>query len=318
MTQDISQISKQEALAIIQTLPPIDQVGTLERASALMARSFKGQVKLQAIDLAINMVDLTTLEGSDTLGTIKDLVSRATQPDNRTPECPSTAAICVYGDRVTAAREYLKQIPSSVKLAAVSTAFPSGRNSLKLKIQETLQILVAGADEIDMVIDRAAFLEGDYGKVYDEIKAVSLLTKEYNAKLKVIFETGELVTLDNINKAAYLAVFAGADFIKTSTGKVGVNATPANTLVLLRVAHQVYKTYGVKIGVKPAGGIKTTKEALGYLSMVNETNGAQWLNNELFRFGASSLLSDLILQRQKYYFKGYSSSNYVSGSSAGY
>lgn len=311
-------ISRSEALKDVLREHSIDRVGATERAFSLMSRSYKGESKKTALELAISMLDLTTLEGSDTVGTIRDLVKRASKPDISIANLPTTAAICVYGDRVSIAKKFLTELNSPVKLAAVSTAFPSGRNSLKLKLEETSQILKDGAEEIDMVIDRAAFLSGDYGRVYDEIKEVATLCADYKAKLKVIFETGELNTPENINKASWLAIHAGADFIKTSTGKVNVNATPLSTLILLRAARDAFDRYGLAIGVKPAGGIKTSKDALGYLSLVEESAGDKWLTNSLFRFGASSLLSDLLLQRQKIEFDGYSSSNYVPGASTGY
>ena len=311
-------MSRTESLLAVKSLGSIDATGAQERASALMGRSFKSASKERAIDLAISMLDLTTLEGTDTPATIRDLVKRATNPDNSIQGLPSTAAVCVYGDRVELAKNFLVELNSPVKLAAVSTAFPSGRNTLDLKLRETLNILEAGADEIDMVIDRAALLSGDYAKVYDEVRQTALLCSEFNAKLKVIFETGELASLENINLASWLAIFAGADFIKTSTGKISTAATPTSTLILLRAAREAYDSYGLKVGVKPAGGIKTSKDALGYLALVEETAGEEWLNKDLFRFGASSLLSDLLLQRQKILFGGYSSANYVAGASSGY
>jgi deoxyribose-phosphate aldolase len=278
----------------LDDLPPVDQVGADARAAMLATRSIKTTSKAWAIDMAISMVDLTTLEGADTPGKVKALCAKAVRPDPTDLTVPSVGAICVYNDMVKIAREELDLIGGrKIPVAAVSTAFPSGRASIEVKKQDTQDALNAGASEIDMVIDRGAFLSGKIGKVFEEIKIVKDICGE-KAHLKVIFETGELVTYDNVRKASYLAMLAGADFIKTSTGKVN----PALT--------------GIKIGVKPAGGIKTTKDAIKQLVLVNETAGSDWLNPSLFRIGASSLLNDLLMQRMKLRTGHYASANYVT------
>ncbi|MEY3163564.1 MAG: hypothetical protein RI887_388, partial [Actinomycetota bacterium] len=265
-----------------------------------------------AIDMAISMVDLTTLEGADTPGKVKALCAKAVRPDPTDLTVPSVGAICVYNDMVKIAREELDLIGGrKIPVAAVSTAFPSGRASIDVKKQDTQDALNAGASEIDMVIDRGAFLSGKIGKVFEEIKIVKDLCGE-KAHLKVIFETGELVTYDNVRKASYLAMLAGADFIKTSTGKVNPAATAPVVLVMLEAVRDYFSLTGIKIGVKPAGGIKTTKDAIKQLVLVNETAGSDWLNPSLFRIGASSLLNDLLMQRMKLRTGHYASANYVT------
>lgn len=290
-------------------LPGIDPVGLEARAASLGTRSIKTSAKAYAIDLAISMIDLTTLEGADTPGKVRALAAKAVHPDPTDRTTPHTAAVCVYPDMVATAKEVLKG--SDVKVASVATAFPAGRAALPVKLADVRDAIAAGADEIDMVIDRGAFLAGHYLKVYEEIAAVRAECGE-QARLKVIFETGELSTYDNIRRASWLGMMAGADFIKTSTGKVAVNATPANTLVLLEAVRDFRAATGTQVGVKPAGGIRNTKEAIKFLVLVNETVGADWLDNHWFRFGASSLLNDLLMQRQKLATGRYSGPDYVT------
>ncbi len=296
----------------LDDLPPVDQVGADARAAMLATRSIKTSSKAWAIDMAISMVDLTTLEGADTPGKVKALCAKAVRPDPTDLTVPSVGAICVYNDMVKIAREELDLIGGrKIPVAAVSTAFPSGRASIEVKKQDTQDALNAGASEIDMVIDRGAFLSGKIGKVFEEIRIIKDLCGE-KAHLKVIFETGELVTYDNVRKASYLAMLAGADFIKTSTGKVNPAATAPVVLIMLEAVRDYFALTGIKIGVKPAGGIKTTKDAIKQLVLVNETAGSDWLNPSLFRIGASSLLNDLLMQRMKLRTGHYASANYVT------
>ncbi|MFF9017818.1 deoxyribose-phosphate aldolase [Streptomyces sp. NPDC014870] len=289
-------------------LPGVDAVGLEARAASLGTRSIKTTAKAYAIDLAISMIDLTTLEGADTPGKVRALAAKAVNPDPTDRTTPPTAAVCVYPDMVATAKAALKG--SDVKVASVATAFPAGRAALDVKLADTRDAVAAGADEIDMVIDRGAFLAGKYLKVYEEIRAVKEASGA--ARLKVIFETGELSTYDNIRRASWLGMMAGADFIKTSTGKVAVNATPANTLLMLEAVRDFRAQTGIQIGVKPAGGIRNTKEAIKFLVLVNETVGEDWLDNHWFRFGASSLLNDLLMQRQKLATGRYSGPDYVT------
>jgi deoxyribose-phosphate aldolase len=292
----------------LQGLPGVDAVGLEARAAALGTRSIKTTAKAFAIDLAISMIDLTTLEGADTPGKVRALGAKAVNPDPTDRTAPRTAAVCVYPDRVAVAKEAVAG--TDVKVASVATAFPAGRAALDVKLGDVREAVAAGADEIDMVIDRGAFLAGRYMKVYEEIRAVKEASGP--ARLKVIFETGELSTYDNIRRASWIGMLAGADFIKTSTGKVGVNATPANTLLMLEAVRDFREATGVQIGVKPAGGIRTSKDAVKFLVIVNETVGEDWLDNHWFRFGASSLLSDLLMQRQKLATGRYSGPDYVT------
>ncbi len=258
------------------------------------------------------MVDLTTLEGADTPGKVRALCNKAVRPDPSDSTVPHVGAACVYNDMVSIARTHLDSIGGKdVPVAAVSTAFPSGRASQAVKIQDTQDALDAGAAEIDMVIDRGAFLAGKYGKIYDDIALIKSLCGE-KAHLKVIFETGELVTYDNVRKASYIAMLAGADFIKTSTGKVAPAATPSVVLVMLEAVRDFHSLTGRRIGVKPAGGIRTTKDAIKQLVLVKETAGEDWLDPSLFRIGASALLNDLIMQRMKMRDGRYSSMNNVT------
>ena len=283
-------------------LPGVDEVGARARAAALATRSIKTSSKAWALDAAIGMVDLTTLEGADTPGTVRSLCAKARRPDVEDPACPRVAAVCVYSDLVGTAKQAL--VGSGITVAAVATAFPSGRAGIAVKLADTRQALDAGADEVDMVIDRGAFLSGRYGQVFDEIAQVAQACRERTdgpgpAHLKVILETGELATYDNVRRASWLAMLAGADFIKTSTGKVSPAATLPVTTLMLEAVRDWHALTGQVIGVKPAGGIRTAKDALRYLVAVKETAGQDWLTPDRFRFGASSLLNDLLLQRRR-------------------
>ncbi len=289
-------------------LPGVDQVGAEARAASLGTRSIKTTAKEYAIDLAIRMVDLTTLEGQDTPGKVRALASKAMRPDPADPTCPAAAAVCVYPDMVATAKETLGS--SGVHVAAVATAFPSGRAALDIKLADTHDAVEAGADEIDMVIDRGAFLAGRYKQVYDEIVAVREACGD--AHLKVIFETGELQTYDNVRRASWLAMMAGGHFIKTSTGKVQPAATLPVTLVMLEAVRDFREATGQMVGVKPAGGIRTSKDAIKYLVMVNEIAGPDWLDPDWFRFGASTLLNDLLMQRTKMRTGRYSGPDYFT------
>ena len=296
----------------LKTLSPVDQVGADARAAMLATRSIKTASKKWAIDMAISMIDLTTLEGSDTDGKVKAICNKAIRPDPTDPTVPHVGAICVYNDMVATARKHLDESGGrDIPVAAVSTAFPSGRASLEVKERDTKDAIADGATEIDMVIDRGAFLSGDLEKVYSEIVYIKSLCGD-KAHLKVILETGELVTYDNVRKASFLAMAAGADFIKTSTGKVAPAATAPVVLVMLEAVRDFYQMTGVRIGVKPAGGIRTTKDAIKQLVLVKETAGDEWLNPELFRIGASALLNDLLMQRQKLTSGHYGGPNYVT------
>ncbi|HEY5104391.1 MAG TPA: deoxyribose-phosphate aldolase [Acidimicrobiales bacterium] len=281
--------------ALLSGLSGVDAVGAEARTAKLATRSLKKSTKLAAIDLAISMVDLTTLEGADTPSRVTSLCIKAMRPDPNDLSVPSAAAVCVYPDLVAHARAVLGT--SSVAVASVATAFPSGRASLNVKLLDVREAVSAGANEIDMVIDRGAFLSGRVGQVLEEVVAVKEACGE--AHLKVILETGELVTYDNVRKASWIAMLGGADFIKTSTGKVTVNATLPTALVMLEAVRDFGELTGRLVGVKVAGGIRTTKDALRYLVVVNETAGSAWLTSERFRFGASSLLNDLLMQRLK-------------------
>jgi deoxyribose-phosphate aldolase len=276
-------------------LPGVDQVGADARAAMLATRSIKTTAKAAALDLAISMVDLTTLEGQDTPGKVRALCAKGRAPDPTDRTVPHVAAICVYGDLVPVAREALEG--SDVRIAAVATAFPSGRASRAVKLADTADAVAAGADEVDMVIDRGAFLAGRYLQVLEEIRAVR--GECGHAHLKVILETGELATYDNVRRASWLAMLAGADFIKTSTGKVSPAATLPVTLVMLEAVRDFREATGRQVGVKPAGGIRTAKDATRNLVLVKETAGEDWLTPEWFRLGASSLLNDLLMQRSK-------------------
>ena len=270
----------------------VDQVGVEERAASLAKRSIKRESKLWALDLAIRMVDLTTLEGKDTPGKIRALAGKARRPDPTDPTIPSVAALCVYPNMIAPAKAALAG--STVKVASVSTYFPSGQAPLEVKLEDVRQAVAAGADEIDMVIDRGAFLAGEYARVFDEIVAVKAAAGDHH--LKVILETGELETYDNVRRASVLAMAAGADFIKTSTGKVQPSATLPVTLVMLEAIRDFFAQTGRAVGMKPAGGIRTAKEAISYLTVLYETLGPRWMTPNWFRFGASSLLNDVLMQ----------------------
>ncbi|MEY3714330.1 MAG: hypothetical protein RJB59_133 [Actinomycetota bacterium] len=304
--------SESSIKSFLKNLSPVDQVGADARAAMLGTRSIKTSSKLWAIDTAISMIDLTTLEGADTPGKVAALCTKAVRPDPSDNSVPHVGAVCVYNDMVKIAREHLdnnggKEIP----VAAVSTAFPSGRASLDVKKRDTEDAIASGATEIDMVIDRGAFLSGNLEKVFTEIVCIKDICGE-RAHLKVILETGELVTYDNVRKASFLAMAAGADFIKTSTGKVSPAATAPVVLVMLEAVRDYFAMSGKRIGVKPAGGIRTTKDAIKQLVLVNETAGPDWLDPKLFRIGASALLNDLLMQRMKMKSGQYSGRNYVT------
>jgi deoxyribose-phosphate aldolase len=281
--------------AFLHGLPGVDQVGAEQRAAMLGTRSIKTTAKAWAIDLAIRMVDLTTLEGSDTPGKVRALCAKARRPDPADATCPAVAAICVYPSMVPVCAEALAG--SGVHIASVATAFPSGQAPLDVKLADTKAAVAAGADEIDMVINRGAFLAGRYLEVFEEIAAIKQACG--SAHLKVILETGELATYDNVRRASWLAMLAGGDFIKTSTGKIQPAATLPVTLIMVEAVRDFRDTTGRQVGVKPAGGIRTSKDALKYLVMVNETVGDDWLDPDWFRFGASTLLNDLLMQRTK-------------------
>jgi deoxyribose-phosphate aldolase len=295
-------------------------VGLEQRAAGLGTRSIKTTSKARALDTIIRLIDLTTLEGSDTPGKVRSLVAKAVNPDPSDPSTPRVAAVCVYGDMVPFAVDALGPAwaaggESGINVAAVATAFPSGRASLRVKLADTEDAVRNGADEIDMVIDRGAFLAGEYGKVFDQIVAVKAACRRDDgtfAHLKVILETGELNTYDNVRRASWLAILAGGDFIKTSTGKISPAATLPVTLLMLEVVRDWYRLTGERIGVKPAGGIRSSKDAIKYLVTVAETVGEEWLQPHLFRFGASSLLNDVLLQRQKLTTGRYSGPDYVT------
>jgi deoxyribose-phosphate aldolase len=307
----VSRLTNQSLTSWLHGLPGVDQVGCEARAAGLGTRSIKNDSKRWAIDLAISMIDLTTLEGADTQGRVRGLAAKALTPDPTDLTCPRPAAVCVYGDMVTTAKEALGD--SGVKVAAVATAFPSGRASMPVKLLDTKDAVRAGADEIDMVIDRGAFLSGDYLTVFHQIARVKEACG--GARLKVIMETGELVTYDNVRRASWLSMLAGGDFIKTSTGKVSPAATLPVTVIMLEAVRDWRELTGEQVGVKPAGGIRTSKDAIKFLVAVNEVAGEDWLDNHWFRFGASSLLNDLILQRQKMTDGVYSSATYIADDS---
>jgi deoxyribose-phosphate aldolase len=310
---DTSELTRDDASLrrFLHGLPGVDQVGAEGRAAMLATRSIKTTAKAWAIDTAISMIDLTTLEGADTAGKVRSLCSKAMRPDPSDPSAPAVAAVCVYPDLVGTAVQALRG--SKVAVASVATAFPSGRASLPTKLADVAEAVAAGATEIDMVIDRGAYLAGRYGQVYEEIVAVrEACGTGSNVHLKVILETGELVTLDNVRRASWLALLAGGDFIKTSTGKVSPAATPPVALVMLQAVRDFAARTGQIRGVKLAGGIRTSKEAVRYLVMVNEVAGEPWLHPSTFRLGASSLLNDLLLQRHKLKTGAYDGPDYVT------
>lgn len=288
--------------------PRIDQVGVEERAKRFTARSIKAETKVNGLKLVLNMIDLTTLEGKDSEGKVKQLCYKAQHLHDAYPGLPTVAAVCVYPSMVATAKKALGN--SGIKVAAVSTAFPSGQAPRSVKIDDTKFAVDNGADEIDMVISRGKFHEGEYNFVFDEIAAIKEACG--HARLKVILETGELVTYDKVRRASDIAMYAGADFIKTSTGKISPAATMPVTLVMLEAIRDFYYKTGKKIAMKPAGGISKSKLALHYLVMLQETLGKDWMNNEWFRFGASSLANDVLMQLEKERTGVYQSSNYFS------
>ncbi|MDR9414914.1 MAG: deoxyribose-phosphate aldolase [Gracilimonas sp.] len=286
----------------------IDEVGVEERVSRLNKRSIKKESKIQALKLALSMIDHTTLEGSDSPGKVIQLCKKARQPHPAIPDLPTVAAVCVYPRMVSVAKKELKG--SGIHVASVATAFPSGQAPLSQRIEDTKFAVNEGADEIDMVISRGAFLNGEFQLVFDEIATIKEACEE--AHLKVILETGELQTYENVRKASDIAMHAGADFIKTSTGKVSPAATQPVTLVMLEAIRDYFYNTGKMIGMKPAGGIRTAKQAIQYLVLVKETLGAAWLDKDYFRFGASSLTNDLLMQIVKQQTGHYQSLNYFS------
>lgn len=273
----------------------VDQVGVEERVSRFTKRSIKNAAKEQGLRMALSMIDLTTLEGKDTEGKVRQMCYKAAHLHDQLAGLPTVAAVCVYPNHVATAVAALKG--TGIKVASVATAFPSGNSSLEIKLSDTKIAVDAGADEVDMVISRGRFLQGDYDFVFDEIAAIKEACGK--ARLKVILETGELCTLDNVRQASFIAMDAGADFIKTSTGKISPAATMPVTLVMLEAIRDFYYETGKMVGMKPAGGISKSKLALHYLVMLNETVGDAWLTNEWFRFGASSLANDVLMQLAK-------------------
>jgi deoxyribose-phosphate aldolase len=309
-TGDLTDVTRSDAAlrAFLHGLPGVDQVGADARAATLRTRSIKTSAKAWAIDLAIRMVDLTTLEGADTPGKVRALCAKARRPDPTDASCPRVAAVCVYPSMAAIAATEL--VGTGIHTASVATAFPSGQAPLAVKLADTAAAVADGADEIDMVINRGAFLSGRYREVFDEIVAVKQACG--HAHLKVILETGELATYDNVRRASWLSMLAGADFIKTSTGKVQPAATPPVTLIMLEAVRDYRAVTARQVGVKPAGGIRTSKDAIGYLVIVNETAGEDWLDPNWFRFGASTLLNDLLQQRMKLATGAYAGPDYVT------
>ena len=286
----------------------VDEVGAQSRVAALSKRSIKRESKRSALEMMIRMMDLTTLEGKDTPGKVIQMSAKAYRPDPTDPSIPSVAAVCVYPNMVPYAAQATEG--TGVNVASVATYFPSGLADLKLKLNETKQVVADGADEVDMVIDRGAFLAGNYFKVFDEVRQVKEACGD--AHLKVILETGELETLDNVRRASFLAMAAGGDFIKTSTGKISPAATLPVTLVMLEAIRDFHDATGVQVGMKPAGGIRTSKDAMKYLLVLNETLGEAWMTPDWFRFGASSLLNDVLMQIRWLDTGRYSSPDYFT------
>ncbi|HEX5695958.1 MAG TPA: deoxyribose-phosphate aldolase [Acidimicrobiia bacterium] len=292
----------------LRSVPSVDEVGAKERVAALSTRSIKRESKRAALDLMIRMMDLTTLEGKDTPGKVIQLSAKAHRPDPTDPSIPSVAAVCIYPNMVPYAVQATEG--TGIHVASVATYFPSGQADIKLKVDETKKVVADGADEVDMVIDRGAFLSGEYFRVFDEIRRIKDAAGD--AHLKVILETGELETLDNVRRASMLAMAAGGDFIKTSTGKVSPAATLPVTLVMLEAIRDFHDTTGVMVGMKPAGGIRTSKDAMKYLVVLNETLGEAWMTPDWFRFGASSLLNDVLMQIRFQETGRYSSPDYFT------
>ena len=307
-TRDLATGRHQALGSLLGRVWAVDAVGVEERAASLAKRSIKREAKLWALDMAIRMMDLTTLEGKDTPGKVRALAGKARRPDPTDRTIPSVAALCVYPNMIPTAREALAG--STVKIASVATYFPSGAAPLDVKLHDVRSAIEMGADEIDMVIDRGAFLAGDYGKVYDEITAVKEACGE--AHLKVILETGELETYDNARRASVLAMAAGADFIKTSTGKINPASTLPGSLVMMEAIRDFYQQTGRAVGMKSAGGIRTSKEAIAYLTVLYETLGPDWMTPDRFRFGASSLLNDVLMQIRKERTGRYSGGDYFT------
>lgn len=304
----VAEKTRAPSLPDLGRVPRVDQVGVDERVARFRSRSIKKSSKIEALKMVLSMIDLTTLEGMDTPGKVRQLCSKAMHLHGALPDLPHVAAICVYPNMVAVAREALGD--SNIHVASVATGFPSGMTDLSLKLEETRRAVAAGADEIDMVISRGAFLRGDYTHVFDEIIAIKDACGE--AHLKVILETGELNTLDNVRRASVLAMHAGADFIKTSTGKIQPAATMEVTLVMLQAIRDYYRETGRMVGMKPAGGISKAKLAVHYLVMLRETLGQAWLSPEWFRFGASSLANDVLMQLVKQETGAYQSPDYFS------
>lgn len=300
--------TQKTALPDFRQSPRVDQVGIEERAQRFQTRSIKNEAKVQGLKMALSMIDLTTLEGQDTPGKVSQLCYKAQHLHDALPGLPTVAAVCVYPSMVSIAKKALGN--SGIKVASVATAFPSGQSSLDIKLTDTKMAVDAGADEIDMVISRGKMLTGDYHFVFDEIAAIKDACGK--ARLKVILETGELDTYDTVRRASDIAMYAGADFIKTSTGKIQPAATMPVTLVMLQAIRDFYKKTGRMVGMKPAGGISKSKLALHYLIMVKETLGDDWLTNEWFRFGASSLANDVLMQLAKQETGFYQSADYFS------
>ena len=298
----------QSIQAIISQSPPVDKVGVEERVARFQSRSIKNESKLQGLKMVLNMIDLTTLEGKDTPGKVKQMCYKAHHPHDLLPGLPNVAAVCVYPTMVELAKKELAG--TSVKIASVSTAFPSGQAPMSVKLDDTRFAVDSGADEIDMVISRGKFLSGEYAYVFDEIALIKEACGK--ARLKVILETGELSTLDNVRKASDIAIYAGADFIKTSTGKIQPAATMQVTYTMLMAIRDYFDKTGTMVGMKPAGGISTSKLALHNLVMVKEILGDAWLTNEWFRFGASSLANDVLMQLVKLSDGKYQSPDYFS------
>ena len=295
-------------LPALERVPTVDEVGVEERVARLSSRSIKKESKVQALKLALSMIDLTTLEGQDTRGKVTQLCQKAMHLHDALPGLPQVAAVCVYPTMVAVARQAVRG--TAIKVASVATSFPSGMAPLSAKLEETRVAVEAGADEVDMVISRGAFLQGEYQRVFDEIVAIKEACGA--AHLKVILETGELGTLDRVRRASVLAMHAGADFIKTSTGKVQPAATLPVTLVMLQAIRDYYHATGRRVGMKPAGGIARARQAIQYLVMLRETLGEGWLTPQWFRFGASSLANDILMQLGKQQSGVYQSADYFS------
>jgi deoxyribose-phosphate aldolase len=307
-------MSKSKNISFVETLNfsktrTVDQAGVLDRIARVTSRSIKNETKNQGLRMALSMIDLTTLEGKDSDKKVQQLCFKAAHLHDEIPGLPTVAAVCVYPNFVGVAKEALKG--TNIKVAAVSTAFPAGQSSYEVKETDTLLALNQGADEIDMVISRGKFLGGKFEEVFEEIHAIKTLCGD-KARLKVIFETGELSNLDNVRKASEIAMYAGADFIKTSTGKISPAATLPVTLVMMEAVRDFYLNTGRMVGIKPAGGISKSKLALHYLVMLKETLGANWMNNHYFRFGASSLANDVLMQIAKQTKGNYQSADYFS------